>query len=178
MRIILLITIFISLLGEKSYATNKYFLEVKLLISNSQPLLNIGSDWDVDGLVEVSKESVDYKNILKNCVTNELDVIYKMFIPIYKKNLSIDELKILNRQFRTDVGKTYIALVTEGWIEIPLFPESSKELNDFVKSPELQKLEAVTFELAKKKNTDEFGGKYFNHCMDKADKYIRDSELE
>lgn len=178
MRIILYLAIFISLLGAKSYASNNYLSEVKLLINNSQPLLNIGNDWDVDGLVAISKESTDYKDTLKKCITNELGVVYEMFIPIFKKHLSIEELKILNRKLSSDVGKIYVAQVTGDWFKIPESPKASKELEHFSKSSEMQKLEAATFELAKKENAEEFGGRYINYCIDKAEKHIENSNTQ
>jgi hypothetical protein len=132
-----------------AFATDEYFEEFRSFKETFKAFYNFEEGLNPDFLKDEPNkpELNNHRAILRSCMTNDLEHLYLSFLPIFKKHLTLTELKSLRHNLETNAGRKYIQLSQNKIKESSLTEDEIIFMNSSFNSPEMESLVLVSEEL-------------------------------
>lgn len=124
---------------EVNYEKEFYFL-VKSSPNLFQSSVNLHDE------IQSLEIDMDVKSKLLDCALNEKHIYLNEYIPIFKKHLSVNELKDITTWLTSNSGKHWINFHKDNVNTKPVAQNQIEEINLFVDSTLMTKFEAATEE--------------------------------
>jgi len=134
---------------NSAFAIDEYFDEFSSFKETFKAFYNFEEALNPDFLKdEPNKPELNkHRAILRGCITNDINHLYSLFLPVFKKHLTLTELKSLRHNLETDAGRKYIQFSNGEIKESSLTEDEIIFINSSFNSSEMESLVLVSEEL-------------------------------